>query len=169
MHSLKLTCSVKHITAGRYSSCVEWRWGKVLLFLFVFTLSPCGSLQLDHHFSVVKAPSTDSSLSSGRKRICHFKFSAGNWHFIIYVFHVIMLDNITNDAIRSTGNLKWCTPVLTWERSNSSYTTSPAENQQYTKPLHRTVPPNWQIGQVGEHEINSFSLLWWALDLIFFS
>ena len=28
-----------------------------------------------------------------------------------------MLDNITNDAIRSTGNLKWCTPVLTWERS----------------------------------------------------
>lgn len=37
--------------------------------------------------------------------------------FIIYVVHVIMLDNITNDAIRSTGNLKWCTPVLTWERS----------------------------------------------------
>lgn len=88
------------------------------------------------HFSAVKSPSTESSLSIGRKRICHFKFSAGNWHFIIYVFHVIMLDNITNDAIRSTGNLKWCTPVLTWERSNSSYTTSPAENQQYTKPLH---------------------------------
>lgn len=65
----------------------------------------------------VKAPATDRSLS--RKRTCHFKFSAGNWHFIIYVVHVIMLDNITNDAIRSTGNLKWCTPVLTWERSGA--------------------------------------------------
>ena len=60
-----------------------------------------------------------TAASPGRKRTCHFKFSAGNWHFIIYVVHVIMLDNITNDAIRSTGNLKWCTPVLTWERSGA--------------------------------------------------
>lgn len=137
------------MTAGRCGNCGEWRRGEVLMFPFVFTLSargvsfPCGSLQLGCHFSAVKAPSADSSLFNGRKRICHFKFSAGNWHFIIYVFHVIMLDNITNDAIRSTGNLKWCTPVLTWEKSNSSYTTSPAENQQYRKPLHRTVLPDW--------------------------
>lgn len=144
MHTWKLTCFVKNMmTAGRYGSCVAYRKGEVLLFFFVFTLSargvrfPLWLLQLGRHFSAAKAPSTESSLSNGRERICHFKFSAGNWHFIIYVFHVIMLDNITNDAIRSTGNLKWCTPVLTWERSNSSSTTSPAENQQYTKPLHR--------------------------------
>lgn len=128
---------------------------------------PCGFLQLGHHFSAVKSPSPDSMLSHGRKRTCHFKFSAGHWHFIIYVFHVIMLDNITNDAIRSTGNLKWCTPVLTWERSSSSYTTSPAESQQHTKPLHRTLLPDWQTDQVGGHEVNSFNLLGWASDLAF--
>lgn len=140
-----LTCFVKQVvTARRHGDCAEKKWNNVHLSLLYSLYQPeekvfpCGSLQLGGHFSVVKAPSTDRSLSN-RRRTCHFKFSAGNWHFIIYVFHVIMLDNITNDAIRSTGNLKWCTPVLTWERSNLSHTTSPAENQQYTKPLHRAV------------------------------
>lgn len=72
--------------------------------------------QLSPHASAWKLCQLPAA-SPGRKRTCPFKFSAGNWHFIIYVVHVIMLDNITNDAIRSTGNLKWCTPVLTWERS----------------------------------------------------
>lgn len=168
MHTFKLTCFVPHIiTAGRYGDCVEWRWGNVLN-QPEEDIFPCAPFSVAVIFQQWNSINRDSSLSNWRKRSCHFKFSASNWHFIIYVFHVIMLDNITNDAIRSTGNLKWCTPVLTWERSNSSYATSPAENQQYTKPLHGTMLPDWQIGQVGEHEINSFNLLWWAPDLSFY-
>lgn len=104
-----------------------------------------------------KISSPACSISNKQEKLCRFKFSVGNWHFIIYVFHVIMLDNITNDAIRSTGNLKCCTPVLTWEQSDSSSTASPAERQCYTKPRRRSSLADWQAGW--ERKTNSVSLL----------
>lgn len=158
MCTLKLPCYIVCLITTEEMCWCGVEMGRFLLRNLLYPaeeqVSPYSFLHLGCQFLAVKTSSSASSLSSKQKKHCHFKFSGGNWHFIIYVFHVIMLDNITNDAIRSTGNIKWCTPVLTWEQSNSSSTASPAKRLRHTQPLHGALLPDRQAGWGAENQFH---------------